>query len=125
MTMKPFLFKPAHVRPAAMIADACHSPTHGRGEVGARRAIAVVFAAMLSLSAMAAIGQDAAIDWWSVDGGGEIRSEGGVWTLSGTLGQWDSTEGNIQSGGSWQLTGGFWAIEAPASDGLFIDSFEN
>jgi len=81
----------------------------------------MLFAVMLTLPA---IGQDAAVDWWSVDGGGEIRSEGGGWTLSGSLGQWDSTQGNVQSGGSWALTGGFWAVAAPAGDLLFKDDYE-
>lgn len=91
---------------------------------GAQWRLRTAIVALLVATPLLAGGQ-ATIDWWSVDGGGEIRSEGGDWTLSGTLGQPDGTEGNLLTGGSWQLTGGFWAIEAPASDGLFIDSFEN
>jgi len=124
MTMTPFPFTLRQAIPAqraATRADAHQSPRPRRGEVGPRRAIAVLCAAMLALPE---IGQDASIDWWTVDGGGEIRSEGGNWTLSGTLGQWDSTEGNVQSGGSWALTGGFWAVAAPAGDLLFKDDYE-
>lgn len=86
-----------------------------------------VYAALIALPIAAPLvaSAQATIDWWSVDGGGEIRAEGGDWTLSGSLGQWDGTEGNLLIGGSWQMTGGFWAIEAPAADELFIDSFEN
>ena len=89
-----------------------------------RVAAYAVMTALLTTAPLMA-GAQATIDWWSVDGGGEIRSEGGDWTLSGTLGQPDATEGNLLTGGSWQLTGGFWAVEAPAADGLFIDSFED
>jgi len=39
-----------------------------------------------------AAAQDYDIAWWSIDGGGEIASEGGNWQLSGTIGQWDSSE---------------------------------
>lgn len=126
MTMKPILFTSRQVRgePAAMTADACQSHTLRRSQIGARRPIAVLFVALLSLATLTATGQDASIDWWTVDGGGEIRSEGGDWTLSGSLGQWDSTEGNVQSGGSWALTGGFWAVAAPAGDLLFKDDYE-
>jgi len=83
----------------------------------------LVLVALISLPLLA--GGQSTIDWWSVDGGGEIRAEGGIWTLSGTLGQWDSTEGNLLIGGSWQLTGGFWAVGAPAADQLFVDNFES
>lgn len=91
---------------------------------GAQLRLRTAIVAVLVATPLLAGGQ-ASIDWWSVDGGGEIQAEGGDWTLSGTLGQWDGTEGNLLTGGNWQMTGGFWAVEAPASDGLFIDSFEN
>jgi len=98
------------------------------GKVSNRRSLrsscARTLCALLIVAPLLAAAQTT-IDWWTVDGGGEIRAEGGDWTLSGSLGQWDGTEGNLLVGGSWQMTGGFWAVEAPASDGLFVDSFEN
>jgi len=97
--------------------------SHTRAGNGRPRYRATLISLLIAAPLLA--GGQASIDWWSVDGGGEIQAEGADWTLSGTLGQWDSTEGNLLTGGSWQLTGGFWAVEAPASDGLFIDSFEN
>ena len=48
------------------------------------------------------------IDWWTVDGGGGI-STGGVFKVSGTIGQPDA---GPMSGGSFTLTGGLWAAAA-------------
>ena len=48
---------------------------------------------------------DYAIDWHTIDGGGEMLSTGGVYELSGTIGQCDA--GSI-AGGPYAITGGFW-----------------
>lgn len=48
------------------------------------------------------------IDWHSIDGGGGT-STGGVYTVSGTIGQPDA---GTMSGGPYTLTGGFWSIVA-------------
>ena len=61
----------------------------------------------LCLLAGLARGQNS-IDWWTVDGGGG-PSTGGVFTVSGTLGQPDA---GVMSGGQFTLTGGFWAVPA-------------
>jgi len=61
---------------------------------------------MLGLSL--AQGQTYSIDWWSVDGGGGA-STGGVYSLSGTIGQPDA--GKL-TGGNFVLEGGFWGIIA-------------
>jgi hypothetical protein len=45
------------------------------------------------------------LDWWSVDGGGG-QSIGGIYILTGTIGQFDAGE---QAVGPYQLRGGFWA----------------
>jgi hypothetical protein len=47
------------------------------------------------------------IPWSTIDGGGVINSSGGTYTLSGTIGQPDA--GATMTGGSYSLTGGFWA----------------
>lgn len=49
-----------------------------------------------------------AIDWFTIDGGGGT-STGGVFTVSGTIGQ---PEAGTMSGGSFTLVGGFWALPA-------------
>lgn len=63
------------------------------------------------------------LDWSTIDGGGELEAEGGGWTLSGTIGQWDATADAALSGGEWQLSGGFWSAGAQADDRIFSDRF--
>jgi hypothetical protein len=48
------------------------------------------------------------LDWWTVDGGGGA-STGGVYAVSGTIGQPDA---GPMSGGQFTLVGGFWGIVA-------------
>jgi hypothetical protein len=45
------------------------------------------------------------LDWWTMDSGGGT-STGGVYSLSGTIGQPDA---GGMSGGSYTLAGGFWS----------------
>jgi len=47
------------------------------------------------------------IDWFTVDGGGGT-STGGVYTVSGTVGQPDA--GGPMTNGQYSVTGGFWAL---------------
>src|SRR5256885_1506378 len=55
------------------------------------------------------------IDWFTVDGGGGT-STGGVFSVSGTIGQPDAGH---MSGGNFTIDGGFWgiigAIQSPGS----------
>ena len=53
------------------------------------------------------------IDWHTVDGGGGI-SEGGGFTVQGTIGQPDA---GAMAGGDYLLAGGFW----PAFTFCFVD----
>jgi hypothetical protein len=57
---------------------------------------------------LAAWGQSYSIDWSTVDGGGGT-STGGVYTVSGTIGQPDA---GVMSGGTYTLNGGFWGVVA-------------
>jgi len=52
--------------------------------------------------------QPYSIDWFTVDGGGGT-STGGVYSVSGTVGQPDA---GAMSGGNYTLEGGFWGIIA-------------
>jgi len=45
------------------------------------------------------------IPWWTVDGGGVLRSTGGDFELSGTIGQPDA---GVHTGATFELHGGFW-----------------
>jgi hypothetical protein len=66
---------------------------------------------VLMISAGAAVAQDYAIDWNTVDGGGEMWSTGGDYELGGTIGQPDAgAMTGTGPGGDYTLSGGFWAV---------------
>ena len=91
-----------------------------------RRRKRATAALILLLAAATVSAQDWSLDWSTVDGGGEILSESDDqrWQLSGTLGQWDSTEALELAGGGYTLTGGFWPVNIDQTDILFRDGFE-
>jgi hypothetical protein len=66
---------------------------------------AIILAAAVGAPAAA---QSYDLSWSSIDGGGEMFSTGGLFELSGTIGQPDA--GVVMTGGDFELTGGFWAI---------------
>tara|TARA_R110000868_G_scaffold119469_1_gene316531 strand:- start:237581 stop:237985 length:405 start_codon:yes stop_codon:yes gene_type:complete len=68
---------------------------------------AVAVAGLSSAVMPALAGGTYSIPWSTIDGGGVINSSGGGYTLSGTIGQPDAS--NAMTGGSYSLTGGFWA----------------
>jgi hypothetical protein len=65
-------------------------------------------ALVLAIAAITARGQNYTVDWLTIDGGGGT-STGGVYSVSGTIGQPDA--GHL-SGGNYALDGGFWGIIA-------------
>ena len=48
------------------------------------------------------------IPWYSIDGGGG-SSDGGQYTVTGTIGQHDA---GTMTGGGFEISGGFWAAAA-------------
>jgi len=74
----------------------------------------------LCLGTFAALAQYS-IHWHTFDGGGGT-STGGVYSVSGTIGQPDA--GAPMTGGSFSLTGGFWAlptlVQTPGAPTLHI-----
>jgi hypothetical protein len=52
-------------------------------------------------------GQSYSVDWSKVSGGGGV-STGGVYSVSGTIGQPDA--GGPMTGGNYSVTGGFWSL---------------
>jgi hypothetical protein len=66
----------------------------------------VVWAALLTQAAADA--QNYSVDWFKIAGGGGT-STGGVFTLSGTIGQPDA---GAMTNGSFALVGGFWSYVA-------------
>jgi len=67
-----------------------------------------LFCFLLSASSFWAWGQSYSIDWATIDGGGGA-STGGVYTVTGTIGQPDA---GTMSGGTYTLSGGFWGMVA-------------
>lgn len=61
---------------------------------------------VLSTICFSAPGQNYSIDWYTIDGGGGT-STGGVYSVSGTIGQPDA---GIMAGGNYSVTGGFWSL---------------
>ena len=65
--------------------------------------------------------QSYSVDWFTIDGGGGT-STGGVYSVSGTIGQPDA--GGPMTGGNFALTGGFWsliaAIQTPGAPTLRV-----
>jgi len=70
--------------------------------------------------------QSFTIDWYKI-AGGSGTSTGGMYQVSGTIGQPDA--GGAMSGGGYSLTGGYWAminvIQTPGSPTLFISHSGN
>jgi len=58
--------------------------------------------------------QSYSISWYKVSGGGGT-STGGVYSVSGTIGQPDA--GGPLTGGNYSLTGGFWSLYAVQTPG--------
>ena len=69
--------------------------------VSARLAVLAILCSTALASA-----QDFDLSWFTIDGGGEMFTTGGVFELSGTIGQPES--GVVMSGGVFEMSGGFW-----------------
>ena len=63
------------------------------------------------LFCLRASAQSYSISWFKIAGGGGT-STGGVYSVSGTIGQHDATANNAITGGNYSLTGGFWALNS-------------
>ena len=61
----------------------------------------------LLVLASTASAQTYSIDWFTVDGGGGTTT-GGMYAVSGTIGQPDAS--GAMTGSNYSLTGGFWAL---------------
>ena len=61
----------------------------------------------LLLAVLTVDAQPFSIDWHTIDGGGGT-STGGVYSVSGTIGQADA--GPTMTNGQYAVTGGFWAL---------------
>lgn len=77
-----------------------------------RRSFWVLAAMTLALAGMPALAQFD-LSWNTIDGGGSMfTTSGGTFNLDGTIGQPDA---GTMSGGTFTLTGGFWAVTGAGS----------
>jgi hypothetical protein len=81
---------------------------------------------LVALGAIALVhAQNYSIDWSTIDGGGGT-STGGVYSVTGTIGQPD---GGVMSGGSYTVQGGFWglvaAVQTPGAPLLTVSRATN
>ncbi len=87
--------------------------------------IKVALTVWLSLP-LIVVAQNYSIDWYKIAGGGGT-STGGVYSVSGTIGQHDA--GGPMTGGNYSLTGGFWAlisvVQTPGLPDLIITHSAN
>ena len=77
-------------------------------------------------STASAHAQSYSVDWYKVAGGGGT-STGGVYAVSGTIGQHDAS--GAMSGGNYSITGGYWAlvqvVQTPGAPTLYISQSGN
>ncbi len=66
-------------------------------------AVLILLTVAVGVAAQSGGGYD--LSWWTVDGGGATWSEGGGYSLGGTVGQADA---GALEGGGYTLLGGFW-----------------
>jgi len=94
-------------------------------KVRMRASVSLFILTVSLLFASFADAQPFAIDWFSIDGGGGT-STGGVYAVSGTIGQPDA---GVLSGGNYSLVGGFWgivsAVQTPGAPLLNIEHAGN
>jgi hypothetical protein len=113
-------------RPSAAFAgrraSGCGSKRQRTGALQNLAAVAGLF--LLSAFCFRAWGQYS-IDWSTIDGGGGT-STGGVYQVSGTIGQPDAGK---MSGGNYTIDGGFWgliaAVQTPGAPLLTITRSDN
>ena len=81
---------------------------------------------ILQFSTISVSAQSYSVDWYKVAGGGGT-STGGVYAVSGTIGQPDAS--GAMSGGNYSVTGGFWAlvevVQTPGAPTLYISRSNN
>jgi hypothetical protein len=65
----------------------------------------LILSTLLAVAAVTVSAQNYSIDWYTIDGGG-ATSTGGVYSVSGTIGQPDA--GGPMTNGQYSVTGGFW-----------------
>ena len=67
----------------------------------------ILLSTLLVVAASLSQAQNYSVDWYKIAGGGGTSS-GGVYSISGTIGQPDAS--GAMSGGTYSVTGGFWSL---------------
>lgn len=83
--------------------------------------LTVLLAIIAAVFTTTARAQNYSIDWFTIDGGGGT-STGGVYSLSGTIGQPDA---GVMTNGPYTLAGGFWSgvnvVQTPGAPLLSVE----
>lgn len=101
------LSRPFRRRSSTAIMEAGYASRSGKSKESGHLSRLFFFIILHSAVCLSAWGQYS-IDWSTIDGGGST-STGGVYSVSGTIGQPDA---GTMSGGIYTLSGGFWGIVA-------------
>lgn len=80
--------------------------------------VALVLCLTASLPVVSQSGSGHDLTWFTIDGGGATLSQGGSFSLNGTIGQADA---GTLGGGSYTLVGGFWGASV-LSGGAAVDN---
>ena len=107
------------MKPSTKVTPASHRPLFSKRGKPAWKSAAL--GCVLGLAPLGLFAQSYTIDWFKVAGGGGT-STGGVYAVSGTLGQQDA--GGSMTNGNYCLVGGFWAlpvaVQTPGAPTLHI-----
>jgi hypothetical protein len=71
--------------------------------------------AVFAFTGLSTSAQQYEIPWFKIAGGGGMQSTGGVYSISGTIGQHDA--GGPATNGPYSLTSGFWSLYALQTPG--------
>lgn len=78
---------------------------------------------LLLLISISVHAQPFSADWYKIAGGGGTTT-GGVYSVTGTIGQHDATTNSALTGGQFSVTGGFWSmisvVQQPDAPNLLI-----
>ena len=94
----------SHQKPGGQVTPT-DSPTQREQPMTIKLRVALAAACLPAFLAAQAHAQVYEINWYTIDGGGEMFTFGGDYELSGTIGQHDA---GTLSGGAFELAGGFW-----------------
>jgi len=106
-------------KPSEFSSDAAWLTLSPGERAGVRASVCPI--SFLLFSAALVHAQSCSVEWFTFDGGGGT-STGGVYSVSGTIGQPDA--GGPMTGGNFSLTGGFWSllsvVQTPGAPSLNI-----